>query len=124
MSDMATNQHDGGDEQISRAEQIARLNDIARTAMGIASLVVQTPGIKALPEDVQSRSREKVELFDDFDEDNDPYGERDLGVFEHGGHRVMWKIDYYNLTLDGHSEDKANPKVTKRVLTIMLASEY
>ena len=34
------------------------------------------------------------------------------------------KIDYYNMTLDMGSPDPADPKVTKRVLTVMFASEY
>jgi hypothetical protein len=40
------------------------------------------------------------------------------------GVKVMGKIDYYDNELKFHSPDKADPAVTKRVLTIMLASEY
>ena len=72
-------------------KRIAELNDMARTAMGICSQVVQTRGISALPSADQSRIREKVELFNDFNPDNDPYGERDFGSFEHNGVAVMWK---------------------------------
>lgn len=60
-----------------------------------------------------------------FNEDNDPYGEHDFGSFIHPfGGKVFWKIDYYDLDLKYGSEDPADPAKTKRVLTVMLASEY
>ena len=43
--------------------KIRRLNDLARTAMGVASRLVQTCGISALPSAEQSAIREKVEKF-------------------------------------------------------------
>jgi hypothetical protein len=104
--------------------QIAKLNDLARRAMGVACRLVQTEGINALPRADQSAIREKIETFDAFMPDNDPYGERDFGAFEHGGERIFWKIDYYDRTLTKGSENPADPKETVRVLTIMLASEY
>jgi hypothetical protein len=108
-----------------RTERIATLNDLARTAMGVASRVVQTPGIAALPSYVQSRIRERIETFDAFTKDNDPHGERDFGAFnDQDGRLVFWKIDYYDRSLEMHSEDPADPSLTVRVLTIMLASEY
>ena len=104
--------------------RIALLNDLARTAMGIACRLVQTQGICALPLEEQSAIREKVELFDDFSPDNDPYGERDFGAFDYAGERIFWKIDYYDGTIRHGSEDPSDPAQTVRVLTIMLASEY
>jgi hypothetical protein len=122
---------------LSRAERIARFNDLARRAMGIACVVVATEGILALSEVDQSRLRELVEIFDAFTPDNDPYGERDFGAIYQGvdgvwstsrpvdvAVTVFWKIDAYDRALRFGSEDPADPAMTRRVLTIMLASEY
>jgi hypothetical protein len=103
---------------------IAELNDLCRKAMGVAGKLFQTCGIDALPAADQSAIREKVETFDAFTPDNDPYGEHDFGAFEHRGHKVFWKIDTYDRTLTKGSEDPSDPSQTVRVLTIMLASEY
>lgn len=122
---------------LTQAKRIARLNDLARRAMGIACVVVATEGIRALPEADQSRLRELVETFDAFTPDNDPYGERDFGSIYQGvdgvwsisrpvdvAETVFWKIDAYDRALRFGSEDPADPAVTRRVLTIMLASDY
>jgi hypothetical protein len=113
----------------TRTQTIAELNDLARTAMGVAGKVIQTQGICALDPEDQSRIREKVERFDQFTPDNDPYGEHDFGAIQHDCQdgesvRVFWKIDYYNRDLTAGSDDPADPRVTRRVLTIMLAEEY
>jgi Protein of unknown function (DUF3768) len=108
----------------ARTRKIAALNDLCRKAMGVAGRLVQTSGICALPSKDQSAIREKVETFDAFTADNDPYGERDFGAFEHNGEKIFWKIDYYDTTLSKGSEDPTDPQRTARVLTIMLASEY
>lgn len=105
-------------------KRIAQLNDLCRKAMGVAGRLVQTEGICALPLKDQSAIREKVERFNDFTEENDPYGERDFGAFDHKGQTIFWKIDYYDRTLSQGSEDPADPKMTCRVLTILLADEY
>lgn len=116
---------------VFRTKQIALLNDLARTAMGIASRLVQTEGINHLALEDQSRIRELVETFDAFTEDNDPYGEHDFGSFDYQCSRgpertvkVFWKIDYYAKDLNGGSEHPEDPRQTTRVLTIMLAEEY
>lgn len=104
--------------------KIAELNDLCRTAMGVTGKVIQTSGICALDNAEQSAIREKVELFNDFTDDNDPYGEHDFGSFEHKDNKIFWKIDYYAPDMRHGSENPADPSQTVRVLTIMLASEY
>jgi hypothetical protein len=109
------------------AAKIAALNDLCRTAMGIAGLLVQTSGLSALPAELQSAIREKVETFDDFTEDNDPHGEHDFGALSVEGisEKIFWKIDYYaDSACQWGSEDPSDPAQSYRVLTIMLASEY
>jgi hypothetical protein len=121
----------------SCAEAIAQLNDLARKAMGIACHAVATQGFRALPAADQSRIRELIETFDAFTPDNDPHGERDFGTIYKAadGRRttarpsrpsetVFWKIDYFDRELKWWSEDPANPAITRRVLTILLADEY
>ena len=48
---------------LSRSERIARLNDRARQAMGVACVAVATEGFRALSEADQSRVRELVETL-------------------------------------------------------------
>ncbi|MBS0244340.1 MAG: DUF3768 domain-containing protein, partial [Proteobacteria bacterium] len=105
-----------------KAQQIVRLNDLVRKAPGLYpnSRIVVTEGILALDEADRSQIIEKVESFDDFNDDNDPYGEHDFGAFDQNGQRIFWKIDYYDLDLMGGSEDPSDPTQTVRVLTIML----
>jgi len=65
-----------------------------------------------------------IREYDHFTDDNDPYGEHDMAFFECSGMRLLWKINYYNQTLDGHSPDETDPAVTVRILTVSMADEY
>lgn len=108
----------------SPVQKIAALNDIARTAMGIASRLIQTDGFNALDPALQSRFREEVEKFKDFNPGNDPHGERDFGSITLEGIKIFWKIDYYDRNYEYGSEHPEDPSQTRRVLTLMLAEEY
>ena len=66
----------------------------------------------------------KVRTFKDFDEGNDPWHEHDFGAFDYKGQKIFFKIDYYDKDGKEGSPDPADPTVTCRVLTVMLASEY
>ena len=96
---------------------------------GIKGQFVTTRGIAAKPKLDQEQITDLVRMFGQYDgleftEENDPYGEHDFGSFEYKNEKVFWKIDYYNLDLTGGSEDSADPRITHRVLTILLAEEY
>lgn len=101
---------------------IAALNDACRAEPGAGWTL--TGGVRALSAADLAQAVEAVRGFADFSEDNDPHGERDFGAFEISGARLFWKIDYYDLDLCMASPDPADPAVTKRVLTLMLAQEY
>jgi len=110
----------------SSKKRIAVLNDLCRKTLGATGRLSQTRGFCDLPADVKSAIREKVETFDDFTPDNDPYGEHDFGSIRYQGYHIFWKIDYY-ATGSGFrrgSEDPSDPSQTIRVLTLMLAEEY
>ena len=104
-------------------ETIRTLNDALRTTFQGGRVLV-TAGVHALPLEVNAAVLAAVQAFSAFTPENDPYGEHDFGSFELEGQRILWKIDYYNLSLDGGSENPADPEATTRVLTIMLAEEY
>ena len=107
-----------------KTDTIRRLNDAFRAGRADLGQYLATPGINELGEGAVQNIAERVRQFDDFSRDNDPRGEHDFGSFDYEGQKIFWKIDYYNPALDGGSEDPADPAVTVRVLTVMLASEY
>lgn len=104
------------------AAAIAVLNDACRAEPGAGWTL--TGGVQALGAAALAKAVAAVAAFSDFSEDNDPHGERDFGAFEIEGQRLFWKIDYYDLDLCMASPDPADPAVTKRALTLMLAEEY
>lgn len=98
-------------------EEIASQNDLFR-ALCMRPMVTQ--GVSDL-KDVFGLVQ-VVRRFTDFTEDNDPYGEHDFGSLEWEGQRVFWKISYYDQSLK-YGEDPLSLDC-RRVLTVMLASEY
>ncbi|MFA5879832.1 MAG: DUF3768 domain-containing protein [Candidatus Margulisiibacteriota bacterium] len=106
-----------------KTEKIRKLNDLFRQTF-LFGKVFLTQGITALSPEIQSQIAKQIQSFNNFNKENDPYGEHDFGSFELEDLKVFWKIDYYDLSSNFGSEDPANPAVTQRVLTIMLAEEY
>jgi Protein of unknown function (DUF3768) len=102
---------------------IRELNDAFRRSFTDGQVFV-TSGIRALSWDTQAAITERVRSFEEFDADNDPYGEHDFGSFDHGGRTIFWKIDLYDRDYKFYSPDPSDPALTNRVLTILLAEEY
>ncbi|WP_457936070.1 DUF3768 domain-containing protein [Mesorhizobium sp. 10J20-29] len=104
-------------------KRIAALNDAFRTTFLGGSIYV-TPGLQSLGEDFVKAVLLAVRVFSTFDNDNDPYGEHDFGSLTIEGRKLFWKIDYFDPSLIFGSENPADTKVTRRVLTVMLADEF
>jgi hypothetical protein len=110
--------------------RIRELNDAFRcdpnligVQIALGKLVI-TRGVAARGNDFVNRAMRAVREFADFNESNDPHGEHDFGRFTLDGVTLFWKIDYYDNELEYGSPDPADPDVTRRVLTILLAEDY
>ncbi|MEL7252814.1 MAG: DUF3768 domain-containing protein [Pseudomonadota bacterium] len=111
-------------DETFRTKRIRRLNDAMRRGEASYGTVVITKGVQGLGEDALPLITNRTEEFSNFSEENDPHGEHDFGKITYATSDIFWKIDCFDLALKYHSPDAANPDVTHRVLTIMLASEY
>ena len=104
--------------------RIRELNDAFRTrVVGYGRLVVPA-GIAAKSGSEQAAIMRHVMEFADFTPENDPHGEHDFGAFDFADERIFWKIDCYDRAMKFGSPNPADPTVTARVLTVMLAEEY
>jgi hypothetical protein len=85
---------------------------------------IVTNGVAARGLPFVARAVRAVLDYADFTEANDPHGEHDFGTFKLDDTELNWKIDYFDNRLEYGSPNPADPDVTRRVLTIMLAEEY
>ena len=111
------------DASPAETARIRELNDQLR-CKAVGGRIVITRGIESLGTDGVLQVLAAVALFDNFTEDNDPWGEHDCAVLDVEGRRVIFKVDYYDRDLRWHSPDASDPAVTERVMTVMLAEEY
>lgn len=112
------------------AMRIRALNDAFRRAPELIGAQIAhnrlfvTRGVAAKGNAFVDRAVRAVREYDAFTDANDPYGEHDFGTFVLDGETLFWKIDYYDIDLTYGSPNPADPRVTRRVLTILLAEEY
>lgn len=106
--------------------EIRRANDSFRMSgafFGGKNRWVCTPSVLARADLLEVFNR--VMSFNDFTESNNPYGECDMGIFQMGSDKIMWKIDYYDLQYKyGVDPYETSVCEMRRVMTIMHASEY
>jgi len=107
----------------TKTEVIRVLNDELRQNLATGTALM-TAGVAALGAEAVARIVKAIAVYDDFCHANDPYEEHDFGSFEVDGHKIFFKIDYYDKSRTYHSPDPSDPSVTERVITIMLAEEY
>jgi hypothetical protein len=105
----------------NQAKAVRQLNDKFRTTL-VGGRIIVTAGL-ADRQDLQAIIAQ-VQSYNTFNPGNDPYEEHDFGAFDRGDDKIFWKIDYYGRDLASGSENPADPKLTTRVLTVMLAKEY
>lgn len=108
---------------VPRAEAIALLNDNLRKT-GTGGSVMITQNLRRVTGFDPILLAKALADYTGFDADNDPHGERDFGIITLWGRDLIWKIDLFDKDLKYGSDDPANPEVTRRVLTVMLASDW
>ena len=113
----------GAASGMAPAERIRALNDELRTT-GSGGKTFLTRGLIEKGADFIAKATAAVRSFDAFTEDNDPWQEHDCATLDVDGERIIFKIDCYDVNMEYGSPDPADPNVTRRVLTIMLAEEY
>ena len=74
--------------QLTQSQKIAQINDSFRENLPMFMMIGQaviTRGVANLPEADRMEILSMVQAFDNFTEDNDPYGEHDFGSFKQKG---------------------------------------
>jgi hypothetical protein len=80
-------------------------------------------GVQAEGPQFTWRALAATQVFDGFDQHNDPRGEHDFGAFEIDGRRVFWQIDYLQRGTPFPATDPSDNAATCRVIIITLVEE-
>ncbi len=115
--------------------EIAKYNDLIRQSLLNSTIIQQLKNAGCRYEvnmtaSVHHTIKNKTGLlqaiatFDQFNEDNDPYGEHDFLNFTFEDQTINAKFDYFAPDLEHGSENPQDLNKTIRVLTIMLARDY
>lgn len=116
--------------ECERTERIAALNDRVRQSLDRNARIVFTHSCLATFDDGNPATAILTQAMilkairgHDFATD-DTYAERDFGACDFRGERLLFKIDYYDANLEFGSDDPSDAAQTRRVMTIMCASDY
>lgn len=88
------------------------------------SQFVMTRGVAALGPDARLELTRRVAAFGAFNADSDPHGWHEMGVIKLDGTTVWFKLDLYDVNYQYGSPEPSDPAQTRRVLTLLLPSEY
>lgn len=119
-------------DPVREAALIATQNDAFRRSILGTSPFADTPqgqfvmtrGVGALGPDAQLELTRHVAAFNAFNADSDPQGWHEMGVIEFDGTTVWFKVDLYDVDYQYGSPEPSDPAQTRRVLTLLLPSEY
>ncbi|MEM6886974.1 MAG: DUF3768 domain-containing protein [Pseudomonadota bacterium] len=105
---------------------IAQQNDAFRKRQpeGGEGMIVQTTAIDNMGPSFVAACLAQIAAYDDFTEDNDPHGTREMGFMDIMGHKVWFKIDLYDETYQYGTPAPTDLSKTRRVLTILFPSDY
>ena len=106
-----------------KKETIAQKNNLLRQTFS-GGKVMLTAGVQN--DSNLDKVIDAVKNFDNFTEDNDPYGERDFGKITINGEDYFWKVDYYENSKCEFGFDflESVEDSAFRVLTVMRSNEY
>jgi hypothetical protein len=119
-------------DPVQEAALIAAQNDAFRRSILSTIPVADAPkgqfvmtcGVAALGIDAQLELTRRVVAFDGFNADSDPQGWHEMGVIEFDDTTVWFKIDLYDTDYTYGSPEPSDPTQTRRILTLLLPSEY
>mgnify|MGYP000058860395 FL=1 len=119
-------------DPVKETELIAGQNDAFRRSILRTTPVADAPqgqfvmtrGVAALGPDAQLALTRRVASFDAFNADSDPHGWHEMGVIDFDGTTIWFKLDLYDVDYQYGSPEPSDPAQTRRVLTLLLPSEY
>jgi hypothetical protein len=123
LKEQNKNLDDQPDRDLERQTKIRALNDRLRQT-GRGGVTQITASLAVLDPDRVFKILRAVAAFDAFSPANDPWGEHDCAALQVDDLTIFWKIDYYDRSRSCRSPNPADPALTVRILTIMLASDY
>ena len=105
---------------------IAQQNDAFRKGQpeGGVGMFVQTTAIDNMGPGFVAACLAQIVTYDDFTEDNDPYGTHEMEVMEVMGYKVWFKINLYDENYQYRTPAPTDLSKTRRVLTILFPSDY